>query len=202
MQQGLRWSVGNGESILVWGDRWLPSTSTHKVVSPKLFLHKDTRVSEFIDPDVAGWKGGALDAVFLPHETELIKSIPISLQLPEDKLIWALTSNGVFSVGSAYRLAMDQARAERSGSSSNNGKICKFWRQLWLLEIPHKVRHFAWRAIKGILPTKVNLVKRGVIHDDRCDECNVEAESEGHLLWSCRRAQEVWQNSKLHFSFE
>ena len=107
VQQGLRWSVGNGESIQVWGDRWLPSTSTYKVVSPKLFLHEDTRVSEFIDPDVAGWKGGALDAVFLPHEAELIKSIPISLQLPEDKLIWALTSNGFFSVCSAYKLAMD-----------------------------------------------------------------------------------------------
>ena len=105
--------------------------------------HEDTRVSEFIDTDVAGWKGGALDAVFLPHEAELIKSIPISLQLPEDKLIWALTSNGVFSVRSAYRLAMDQARAEQSGSSSDNGRIRKFWRQLWRLEIPHKVRHFS-----------------------------------------------------------
>ena len=136
VQQGLRWSVGNGESIRVWGDRWLPSTSTHKVVSLKLFLHEDTRVSEFIDLDVAGWKGGALDAVFLPHEAELIKSIPISLQLPEDKLIWALTSNGVFSVRSAYRLVMDQARVEQSGSSSNNGKIrnfggnCGAWKSL------------------------------------------------------------------------
>ena len=128
VQQGLRWSVGNGESIRVLGDRWLPSTSTHKVVSPKLFLQEDTRVNEFIDPDVAGWKGGALDVVFLPYEAELIKSIPISLQLPEDKLIWALTSNGVFSVRSAYRLAMDQARTERNGSSSNNSKIRKFWR--------------------------------------------------------------------------
>ena len=123
-----------------------------------------------------------LTTSLLPHEAELIKSIPISLQLPEDKLIWALTSNGVFSVCSAYRLAMDQARAERSGSSSDNGRIRKFWRQLWSLEIPHKVRHFAWRAVKGILPTKVNLVKRGVIHDDRCDECNEDAESVGHLL--------------------
>ena len=70
------------------------------------------------------------------------------------------------------------------------------------MEIPHKVRHFSWRAVKGILPTKVNLEKRGVIHDDQCDECNEETESEGHLLWSCHRAQEVWQNSKLHFNFE
>ena len=126
VQQGLRWSVGNGESIRVWGDKWLLSTSTYKVVSPKLFLHEDTRVSEVIDPELASWKDGALDAVFLPYEAKLIKSIPISLQLPNDKLIWALSSNGVFSVRSAYRLAMDQARAKRSGTSSDNGRIRKF----------------------------------------------------------------------------
>nr|POE76014.1 hypothetical protein CFP56_04985 [Quercus suber] len=97
---------------------------------------------------------------------------------------------------------MDQAKAERNGSSSDDGRTRKFWRNLWCLEVVHKVRHFAWRAVKGILPTKANLVKRGVIKEDRCDECNEEAESEGHLLWSCHRAQDVWQNSKLHFNFE
>ena len=202
VQQGLRWFVGNCESIRVWGDKWLLSTSTYKVVSSKLFLHEDTRVSEVIDSKLASWKGGALDAMFLPYEAKLIKSIPISLQLPKDKLIWALSSNSVFSVHSAYKLAMDQARAERSGTSSDNGRIRKFWRHLWRLEVPHKVRHFSWRAVKGILPTKVNLLRCGVIHDDRCNECNVEAESEGHLLWSCHRAQDVWQNSKLYFNFE
>ena len=138
----------------------------HTKWSHQSFSYMKIQGSEFIDPDVACWKGGTLDAIFLPHEAELIKSIPISLQLSEDKLIWALTSNGVFSARSAYRLAMDQVRAERSGSSSNNGRIGKFWRQLRRLEIPHKVHHFAWRAVKGLLPTKVNLVKRGVIHDD------------------------------------
>lgn len=96
------------------------------MVSPKPFLHEDTRVSEVIDPELASWKDGALDAVFLPYEAKLIKSVPISLQLPKDKLIWALSSNGVFSVRSAYRLAMDQARAKRSGTSSDNGRIRKF----------------------------------------------------------------------------
>ena len=34
-----------------------------------------------------------IDAVFLPHEADLIKSIPLSIQLLEDKLVWAANSN-------------------------------------------------------------------------------------------------------------
>ena len=51
VQQGICWNVGNGASIRVWGDKWLPFTSMYKVVSPRQFLHADTRVSELISQD-------------------------------------------------------------------------------------------------------------------------------------------------------
>ena len=87
VQQGTRWSVGNGNSIHVWGDKLLPTSSTYKVVSPRQILHANTRVSELISQDSGAWKHQVLDVIFLPHEAELIKSIPLSVQLPEDKLI-------------------------------------------------------------------------------------------------------------------
>ena len=71
------------------------------MVSPNLFLHADTRVSELIDSSSASWKASVIDVLFLFHEAELTKSIPLSSRLPEDKLIWALSPNGQFSVRSA-----------------------------------------------------------------------------------------------------
>ena len=64
------------------------------MVSPNTFLHVDTRVSELIDPASASWKSNVIDTLFLPHEAKIIKSIPLSVRLPEDKLIWAMSSNG------------------------------------------------------------------------------------------------------------
>ena len=64
------------------------------------------------------------------------------------------------------------------------------------------MRHFAWRACKGILPTKENLLWRGVQLDVRCDECMEDVESMGHILWSCSRVKEVWQCTKLRFHFD
>ena len=184
VQQGTRWSVGNGNSIHVWGDKLLPTSSTYKVVSPRQILHANTRVSELISQDSGAWKHQVLDVIFLPHEAELIKSIPLSAQLPEDKLIWAGNNNGKFSVKSAYRLAMEGARFD-SGSSSDNGILRRFWRFVWRIPVPHKVRHFAWRACRNILPTKENLMCRKILQDDWCEECKAEAGTTGHLFWRC-----------------
>ena len=48
VKEGLQWRVGNGKHIRVWGDKWLPAASTHKVMSPRVFLDADTRVSDLI----------------------------------------------------------------------------------------------------------------------------------------------------------
>ena len=31
----LIWRIGEGESVRIWGDKWLPSASTYMVQSPK-----------------------------------------------------------------------------------------------------------------------------------------------------------------------
>ncbi|XP_065619737.1 uncharacterized protein LOC136063366 [Quercus suber] len=196
------WSVGNGESIRVWGDKWLPSPSTFRVTSPRLFLHDETRVSELISQDSATWRTVIIDAIFLPHEADLIKSIPLSLRRPEDKLVWAGTFNGLFSVRSAYRLAVEESRPSNIGTSSDSSRNRRFWKLLWSLQVPHKVHHFAWRACRGILPTKENLLQRRMQVDGCSDECGEDVESSGHLFWSCQRARDVWQCTKLKLKFD
>lgn len=51
VRDGTRWRVRNGENIRVWGDKWLPTTSTYEVVSLRHFLHADTWVIELINPE-------------------------------------------------------------------------------------------------------------------------------------------------------
>lgn len=53
VKEGAQWRVVNGSNICFWGDIWLPSYSTYKVASPRLFLHQEIRVSELIDQAMA-----------------------------------------------------------------------------------------------------------------------------------------------------
>ena len=83
----MRWRVGNGANIKIWQDKWLPGISSHKVLSPRLFLSTDMNVADLIDSGIARWKTKVIDNLFIPHEAELIKSIPLSATLPADKMV-------------------------------------------------------------------------------------------------------------------
>ena len=99
-------------------------------------------------------------SLFIPHEAETILGIPISSALLEDSVIWNATPNGKFSVRSTYELAMNLCEQSERGCISNDGVIKKFWSKIWSLQVPNKVKHFAWRACKNILPCLFNLKKR------------------------------------------
>jgi hypothetical protein len=55
---------------------------------------------------------------FFAEEAQLITSIPLCSTFPPDRLVWQGTSNGVFSVRSAYRLAKE-LQQHTIGESSN-----------------------------------------------------------------------------------
>ena len=116
----------------------------------------------------------------------------MSTQLPEDKQIWAETSNGLFSVRSAYKVAMDLSKHIESASSSDGDSMRQFWKKFWKIKVPHKIRHFIWRVARDILPTKANLVHRHVILEGGCEECDDNLESLLHLCWECLKARETW----------
>ena len=144
---------------------------------------------------------GKVRNMFLPHEAELILSIPISARLLEDSLIWAWTSNGRFTVKSEYNeaqkvLKVEGRRGEEGGSSDSTG-MRDIWRIVWRLNCPNKIKHLFWRACKNILPTKLFMKACGIGKDGACDMCGL-GESSVHALWSCRIAEAVWCGTRLN----
>ena len=83
---------------------------------------------------------------------------------------------------SAYKLAASLFKSTNYGTTSDGSLLRKFWKKLWSLPIPHKVRHFCWRACRDTLPTKVKLRRRNVIAEDMCVCCKEKAETNGHFL--------------------
>ena len=92
---------------------------------------------------------------------------------------------------------MDMADGGLKGAVLDDSRLRRFWKTLWGLNIPHKVRHFAWRACEDIIPTKENLLKRKVLQDGQCEACHADLESLGHIFWDCALVREVWAVSKL-----
>ncbi|XP_030964645.1 uncharacterized protein LOC115985893 [Quercus lobata] len=155
------------------------------------------KVATLIDGQRGEWDVDALQSTLMPKDVESVLTIALSPTLPEDCLIWALTSSGKFTVKSAYRLALEERTDHGVQESSNATCMKKFWSFIWRLRVPNKIRSFTWRACRNILPTKANLFRRKITPDSICEVCGNFEETTSHVLWHCHRAKEVWKEVGL-----
>ena len=119
VKRGVRWQVGDDEQVQIWRDKWLHNPSTYRVITPENSGLQVTRVCDLIDVDSMEWKEHLIRQVFLPQDVDAILSIPLSTHGARDRLIWAESKNGKFSVRSAYRLAQEISTEGNSPESSN-----------------------------------------------------------------------------------
>ncbi|KAF5463140.1 hypothetical protein F2P56_019079 [Juglans regia] len=102
--EGLRWRVGDGSKIQIWGSKWMPTPTSFSVHSPVSMLREDAKVEELIDKQNRAWDEGRVRAIFSSEEAELILNIPLGRGMAQDKIIWGPSKKGAFTVSSAYYL--------------------------------------------------------------------------------------------------
>ena len=88
----------------------------------------------------------------------------------------------------AQKTRMELDWTESSGGVMGGG----VWKTLWKLKVPNKIKVFGWQACCSILPTRVNLSRKRIIVDNRCEACKTEPETKIHTLWNCGVAQDIW----------
>lgn len=197
LKQGIIWHVGNGKSIKVWNDKWLPSPTLYTVQTLINTFPAKTKVSDLILSDSNNWNQQLIKEVFWETEAELILNIPISQTGRKDKLVWYLTNNGLFSVKSAYYTALSITRS-KLGEPSQRNNLETSWKSLWNLHIPNKTNKFSWRACTDSLLTKSKLKERRITQDGLCPICHREDETIIHLVWNCLASKDIWTLSTLH----
>jgi hypothetical protein len=89
-----------------------------------------------------------------------------------DWVAWHYEKSGVFSVRSAYRLALTRAtNMDDLGSSSEGGGERKVWRKIWKMPVLPKVRNFIWKMVRNGLPTNENRCYIHIAEDASCELC-------------------------------
>ena len=74
----------------------------------------------------------------------------------------------------------------------------KFWRALWELEVPPRVKIFAWRVCRGVLPMRCNLARRMAAVGMSCAIGGAMEESDVHILLECPFAELVSEVSGMN----
>jgi hypothetical protein len=81
---------------------------------------------------------------------------------------------------------------QKNGECSSNSGGRDFWKKIWAINVPNASKIFLWRACQNALPTKQNLLRKGVVENDLCPCCQSDVESIIHAVWCCPGAQDVW----------
>lgn len=79
-------------------------------------------------------------------------------------------------------------------SSEGSAGLDRWWKSLWNLNCPSKVKIFVWRFCKNALPTRSALRRRKINVDVACPFCGREEETSLHVLWKCKSVRRTWKD--------
>ena len=97
------WKVGDGRSIKLDDHRWLPHLPKFKPNA-----NMNLRVSDLFDPSTKQWHTQVLLTTFMHSTVEDIQRINLRDTHTKDELIWKKNKKGIFSVKTAYQVAVHQ----------------------------------------------------------------------------------------------
>ncbi|CAL1395371.1 unnamed protein product [Linum trigynum] len=201
LAQGLRWQIGNGQTVALLDSNWIPKLQMEPPCYNPRILPEGGKllVAEVMRPGEGCWDDLKLCQWFDPPTCQAIKTIPLLRQDVLDKLIWHGTADGVFTVKSAYHLAVDRDKRKGGWRSTVGWMGKEDWVRVWNANIPPKLKVFLWQIFNRILPTTEALIDKHVLVQPRCPVCWACTESMEHLFLDCPVARALWDYSGLGY---
>ncbi|KAK2370489.1 hypothetical protein QL285_083537 [Trifolium repens] len=186
--------VGDGSDTFFWTNPWVDGSSLCERFG-RLFDLAETKRCTVTDMFSLGWGisgeawvwrrqlRGWEEEEELRECQSLLLTISLQVQFP-DRWQWQPDVDSGYTVRGAYQLLTSQT----SASLDDAGKV------IWHPQVPLKVSILAWRLLRDRLPTKTNMVARGILSTAAhfyVFGCG-EAESAHHLFMSCGTFGSLW----------
>ncbi|KAA3469396.1 reverse transcriptase [Gossypium australe] len=96
---GLLWRIGNGRSVNIWNDPWVPGPGRSWLSVQNISTHWST-VNQLIDEHSFTWKEDIIYKLVDCDQAKRILSIPLARSDAEDVLVWHHDNTGVYTVKS------------------------------------------------------------------------------------------------------
>jgi hypothetical protein len=193
LKKGIIWRIGDGRTVRCWRDPWIPRVGSRRPLSDQGTC-RFTRVASFLLAD-GTWNEELLRRYMIQEDVELILKIKTARREEGDFIAWQPEHNGMFTVKSAYHLAVSENLREAGGVASSNRPdgARPIWKVVWQAKIPQKVKICAWRLAVDGLPTMKLKQRRNLATLDTCIRCGMEAEDAFHVVISCPSSAMVWE---------
>ncbi|CAN0857720.1 Putative ribonuclease H protein At1g65750 [Linum grandiflorum] len=190
VKQGYRWKVGGDKLIKMWEDLWVRRAGSMRITSVSPIESWDLRASALLLPNREGWDEEQLYSLSHHQEADDVLAMMVTRNRA-DTMVWHHSNSGDYTVWSSYRMLLE------SSETMDNLRVAGEWQSLWHLDMPPKLKHFAWRAARGVLATRDNLQRRHVNVLGHCGVCTFAIGNTWHLFLACPLAMDCWQEVRL-----
>lgn len=194
MQNGLRWVLGDGQSISIKSDRWLRGSQDFRVNQVQTSASSTAKVCEFFQTNTKMWDEEKVKQYFTETDARAILNTRIPNMCIKDRIAWSHSSNGQYTVKSEQH-QWHKSNVQETGVQEERG-----WNRIWSLEVPHKLRIFLWRFCRNNIHVRKLLRSRGIIIPMSCPMCTRDIEHLIHLFFECQFAKECWQIIGLSYN--
>uniref|UniRef100_A0A2C9VMD5 Reverse transcriptase zinc-binding domain-containing protein n=1 Tax=Manihot esculenta TaxID=3983 RepID=A0A2C9VMD5_MANES len=135
IEKGAGWLIGNGETIRIWKDSWLPQQNGFWVWSIAGNFDNNAIVCELFHENRLEWNMDLIRSTFLPFEVEQVLQLPLSGKHEHDVIMWTWSKQGRFTVRLAYHFIFSSNQVDTASMSSPQQS---FNPKVWKLNIPPK----------------------------------------------------------------
>ncbi|GMI84947.1 hypothetical protein HRI_002164000 [Hibiscus trionum] len=181
LETGLTWRIGNGESVNIWNDSWIPNEGDGRLRADVINIHY-SKVADLIDAPAKCWKLDVLHRLFPDSLVSTISEIPLANSYQSDTLVWRHDNAGVYTVKSGYKCLR---RNPTTPSGTPPLSMKQFYSHMWSLHVPEKIKIAMWRTVNNFLPTYENLQSRNLHTPNGCRFCCSSREGIEHLIREC-----------------
>jgi hypothetical protein len=200
LKQGIIWRIGDGMTVIIWRDNWLPREVGLKITSERK-SSRLIKVKSLIGAD-RKWNQDLVEKTFLPHDAAHILDIKIPAHSCKDMPAWNYEKSRIFSVRSAYKLAYNLAHAGSTSQGNSatrypNRSLCK---GVWSAPVPNKVKIFGWRLASNNLATQENKWRRTLETQNICKICGTDKENSFHATVSCTKAKAIRHKMRKYWN--
>ncbi|KAG7576302.1 Ribonuclease H domain [Arabidopsis thaliana x Arabidopsis arenosa] len=185
VSRGIGWVPGDGKTIRFWTDRWVLGEPLRERVIAQLPEEEIGKRVEAYWTVGIGWDTAALSQYLSVSDLQRLNAVVVKgVPFLADQLSWQETTNGVFSVRSAYALLKQE----------NEQVPCmeRFFKQVWAVKAPERVRVFIWLVTHQVIMTNMERMRRHIGESAICQVCKGAEESIIHVLRDCPAMAGIW----------
>ncbi|KAK5845358.1 hypothetical protein PVK06_001531 [Gossypium arboreum] len=190
--EGTIWRIGNGTRVNLWHDPWILGQNNNRLVFQN-FIPQLNSVNQLIEPITNTWNEELIGSIADSDQFQRILAIPINIHGLEDMPVRKHKATGEFFVRSGYRVLITKNNQNNIYNLPNTHFSTDFYKMLWNLQIPSKVKIHVWRLSKNLVPHLCNLAQKTLVAEVFCPFCKKESEDSDHLLWSCCILRQFWR---------